>query len=90
MRNHEISPKILPPFKEQSCYNSSAKNCKFWTRKDLTHILHSGNILYNSTGKSTTLLVSELLQYIKLYNFIYKVEEKNSIIGDIFEKKRSI
>ena len=63
------------------------KNCKFWTHKDLTHILHSGNILYNSTGKSTTLLVSELLQYIKLYNFIYKVEEKNSIIGDIFEKK---
>ena len=66
------------------------KNCKFWTHKDLTHMLHSGNILYNSTGKSTTLLVSELPQYIKLYNYIYKVEEKNSIIGDIFEKKRSI
>ena len=26
-------------------------------------------------------------QYIKLYNSIYKVEEKNSIIGDIFEQK---
>ena len=64
------------------------KNCKFWTRKDLTHILQSGNILYNSTGKSTTLLVSELLQYIKLYNSIYKVEEKNSIIGDILKKKK--
>ena len=63
------------------------KNCKLWTHKDLTHILHSGNILYNSTGKSTTLLVCELPQYIKLYNCIYKVEEKNSIIGDIFEKK---
>ena len=63
------------------------KSCKFWTCKDLTHILQSGNILYNSTGKSTTLLVSELPQYIKLYNSIYQVQEKNSIIGDIFEKK---
>ena len=26
VRNHEILPKIFPPFKEQSCYNSSAKN----------------------------------------------------------------
>ena len=26
VRNCEISPKIFPPFKEQSCYNSSAKN----------------------------------------------------------------
>ena len=25
VRNCEISPKIFPPFKEQSCYNSSAK-----------------------------------------------------------------
>ena len=25
VRNREISPKIFPPFKEQSCYNSSAK-----------------------------------------------------------------
>ena len=33
------------------------------------------------------LLVFELPQYIKLYNCIYKVEEKNLIIGDIFEKK---
>ena len=26
VRNCEISPKNFPPFKEQSCYNSSAKN----------------------------------------------------------------
>ena len=26
VRNCEVSPKIFPPFKEQSCYNSSAKN----------------------------------------------------------------
>ena len=26
VRNCEISPKIFPAFKEQSCYNSSAKN----------------------------------------------------------------
>ena len=64
------------------------KSCNFWTCKDLTHILQSGNILCNSTGKSTTLLVSKLPQYIKLYNSKYKVEEKNSIIGDIFEKKK--
>ena len=61
------------------------KNCKFWTSKDLTQILYSGNILYNVIGKSTTLLVSELPQHIKLYNSIYKVEEKNSIIGHIFQ-----
>ena len=27
VRNCEISPIIFPPFKEQSCYNSSAKTC---------------------------------------------------------------
>ena len=61
------------------------KNCKFWTSKDIIQILHSGNILYNVIGKSTTLLVSELPQHIKLYNSIYKVQEKPSIIGHIFE-----
>ena len=29
VRNCKISPKIFPPFKEQSCYNSSAK--KWWS-----------------------------------------------------------
>ena len=61
------------------------KNCKFWTSKDITQILNSGNILYNVIGKSTTLLVSELPQHIKLYNSIYKIQEKSSIIGHIFE-----
>ena len=32
VRNHEILPKIFPPFKEQSCYNSSAKNEGFVMR----------------------------------------------------------
>ena len=62
------------------------KNCKFWPSKDLTQILYSGNILYNVIGKSTTLLVSELPQHIKLYNSIYKVEEKTSVIGNIFQR----
>ena len=57
------------------------KSCKFWTSKDLTQILYSGNILYNATGKATTLLVSELPKHIQLYSSIYKVGEKNSIIG---------
>ena len=62
------------------------KNCKFWTSKDLTQILYSGNILYNVIGKSTTLMVSELPQHIKLYNSIYKVEERSSVIGNIFQR----
>ena len=65
------------------------KNCKYWIPKDLKNILYSGNILYNSIGKTTTLLVSEVPQYIKLYNFIYSVKENTSIIGNIFEKNKS-
>ena len=63
------------------------KTCKYWRPTDLKNILYSGNILYNSIGKTTTLLVSELPQYIKLYNYIYNIKENNSIIGNIFEKK---
>ena len=33
VRNCEISPKIFPPFKEQSCYNSSAKKKKTYIPK---------------------------------------------------------
>ena len=33
VRNCEISPKIFPPFKEQSCYNSSAKKVKMLKMK---------------------------------------------------------
>ena len=60
------------------------KNSKFWYQIDIKNILISGNILYNSTGKTTTLLVSDVPKYIKLYNFIYYIEEKPSVIGNIF------
>ena len=60
------------------------KNSSSWASSDIKNILHSGNILYNSTGKVTTLLVSDLPKYIKLYNFIYHIQELNSVIGDIF------
>ena len=56
----------------------------------VTNLPFLGNvhILYNVIGKSTTLLVSELPQHIKLYSSIYKVEEKTSIIGHIFETNK--
>ena len=41
VRNCEISPKIFPPFKEQSCYNSSAKNGKIEIRKTQSKVVHS-------------------------------------------------
>ena len=36
------------------------KSCSFWIPQDLDQILKMGNILYNSIGKQTTLLVSEI------------------------------
>ena len=65
------------------------KNSTSWASSDIKNILHSGNILYNSTGKVTTLLVSDLPKYIKLYNFIYHIQELNSLIGDIFVDNES-
>ena len=64
-------------------------NSSSWASSDIKNILHSGNILYNSTGKVTTLLVSDLPKYIKLYNFIYHIQELNSVIGDIFVDNES-
>ena len=37
LRNCEISPKFFPLFKEQSCYNSSAKNYKKTQNQNLTY-----------------------------------------------------
>ena len=65
------------------------KNSSSWASGDIKNILHSGNILYNSTSKVTTLLVSDLPKYIKLYNFIYHIQELNSVIGDIFVDNES-
>ena len=65
------------------------KNSTSWASSDIKNILHSGNILYNSTGKVTTLLISDLPKYIKLYNFIYHIQELNSVIGDIFVDNES-
>ena len=65
------------------------KNSSSWASSDIKNILHSGNILYNSTGKVTTLLVSDLPKYIKLYNFIYHIQELISLIGDIFVDNES-
>ena len=46
--------------------------------------MYSGNILYNSIGRFTTILVSDLPKNIKLYNCIYNIQEVNSIIGNVF------
>ena len=40
--------------------------------------------MYNSIGIPTKLLVSEVPKYIKLYSFIYHIQEKTSVIGNIF------
>ena len=64
------------------------KNCELWKLEDIENILRSGNILYKSIGKRTTLLVSDVPQYIKLYNFIYHINEQNSIISDISKEDK--
>ena len=60
------------------------KNCISWKLIDIKNILYSGNVLYNSVGKFTTILVSDLPKHIKLYNTIYNIQEVNSTIGNIF------
>ena len=60
------------------------KDCIHWKLIDIKNILYSGNILYNSIGKFTTILVSDLPKHIKLYNTIYNIQEVNSMIGNIF------
>ena len=60
------------------------KNCISWKLIDIKNILYSGNVLYNSVGKFTTILVSDLPKHIKLYNTIYNIQELNSTIGNIF------
>ena len=57
VRNCEISPKMFPPFKEQSCYNSSAKNyvVPYWNKLTFTK-----GVLQTSTMKSSEYL--EVLQ----------------------------
>ena len=64
------------------------KNYELWKLKDIKNILCSGNILYKSIRKRTTLLVSNVPQYIKLYNFIYYINEQNSVIGDISKEDK--
>ena len=60
------------------------KKCINWKLIDITNILYSGNVLYNSIGKFTTILVSDLPKNIKLYNTIYNIQEVNFTIGNIF------
>ena len=66
------------------------KSCSSWSTQDLDEILKMGTILYNSIGKQTTLLVSEIPRYIKLYETIYFLEHEKSFIGYIFEDRFEI
>ena len=66
------------------------KSCSSWSTQDLDEILKMGNILYNSIGKQTTRLVSEIPRYIKLYETIYFLEHEKSFIGYIFEDRFEI
>ena len=66
------------------------KKCINWKLIDITNILYSGNVLYNSIGKFTTILVSDLPKDIKLYNTIYNIQEVNSTIGNIFVNNQNL
>ena len=66
------------------------KPCNLWKPTDLDKILQTGNILYNSIGKNTTLLVSEIPRYIKLYEIIYFLKYETCALGYIFQDNITI
>ena len=61
------------------------KPSHLWEAQDLDKVLQSGNILYNSIGKKTTLLVSDVPKYIKLHETIYLLNYENCTLGCIFQ-----
>ena len=65
-------------------YNT-LKPSHLWEAQDLDKVLQSGNILYNSIGKKTTLLVSDVPKYIKLHETIYLLNYENCTLGCIFQ-----
>ena len=65
-------------------YNT-LKPSHLWEAEDLDKVLQSGNILYNSIGKNTTLLVSDVPKYIKLHETIYFLNYENCTLGCIFQ-----
>ena len=65
-------------------YNT-LKPSHLWEAEDLDKVLQSGNILYNSIGKKTTLLVSDVPKYIKLHETIYFLNYENCTLGCIFQ-----
>ena len=91
-RLHQSSPIFVVPGQGLQCVANCIIsliyhkhfNCANWKLIDIKNILYSGNILYNSIGKFTTILVSDLPKYIKLYKTIYNIQEVNSVIGNIY------
>ena len=65
-------------------YNT-VKPSHLWEAQDLDKVLQSRNILYNSTGNKTILLVSDVPKYIKLHETIYFLNYVNCILGCIFQ-----
>lgn len=61
------------------------KPCNLWKPTDLDQILKTGDILYNSIGKNTKLLITEIPRYIKLYEIIYFLNFENCELGYIFK-----
>ena len=89
---NQLSPIFVSPGQGLQCVTNCImsliyhknKKCINWKLVDIKNILYCGNILYNSIGKFTTILVSDLPKNIKLYNCIYNIQEVNSIIGNVF------
>ena len=73
------------PNSVMSLIYNTIKPFNLWESEDLDQVLQSGNILYNSIGKKTTLLVSEVPRYIKLHETIYFLNYENCTLGCIFE-----
>ena len=92
-RLHQSSPIFVGPGQGLQCVANCIIsliyrkhfNCANWKLTDIKNILYSGNILYNSIGKFTTILVSDLPKYIKLYKTIYNIQEVNSLIGNYLD-----
>ena len=56
-----------------------------WLTKHIDHIFSSGDTLYPRIGKCWHLLASDIPTYICMYNYQFKVSEKQSTVGYIKE-----
>ena len=91
MRNSEISLRILLPFKEQSCYNSSAEKPHVFKSKTSRRIFNFNDTLESTTSSPAmegrtappTMSVAGLLQLLLM---VYGPREISAQIDDVAEQ----